>query len=180
MQDNRTPAQWWKEVKADPVKFNEWLVKQYRGEVTAATRIVQLGERFEVSEGAQRILAIIAGQEAQHAGWIGELLTARNVELPVVSQEEAEGRYWAATLPAIDSFQVGAAVAAHAEEMRLARIKVIMDDTKAPKDVRDVFTKIYKDELFHARAFRDFTTDEALATALSAHEAGMEALGLTL
>jgi hypothetical protein len=176
--DTRTSAQWWAETKADPAKFNEWLLKQYRGEVTAAVRIVKLGEQFGITGKNAVTLGVIAGQEANHAQWVGELLKARGIELPTV--EEAEERYWAKTLPGIESFESGSAVAAHAEEMRLERIRVIVADADAPIDVRAVFTRILREEVFHARAFREMSTDAAMAATLNAHEAGMAALGLTI
>lgn len=69
------------------------------------------------------------------------------------------------TLPQIESWETGCAVAAHAEEMRLERIKIVVSQCK-DKDIRDTFTKILKDELFHAKAFREFTTDEAYLNTL--------------
>lgn len=175
-----TPQQWWDGVKADDGKFTSWLLKQYAGEVTASIRIVQLGQQFGVTGRAAKVLAVIAEQEGQHADWIHGLLQARGISHPAICMNAAQQRYWAETMPGIDSFETGAAVAAHAEEMRLARIRVIVADESAPTDVRDVFRKILKDEEFHATAFRGLTTDAALAATLEAHEAGMAALGLTI
>jgi rubrerythrin len=176
----QTPQAWWNATKNNEAKFGDWLVKQYRGEVTAAVRIVQLGEKFDVTPTSKRILNMIAEQERTHAEWIKALLVSRGIEVPVVEQEQAEQRYWAATLPGIESFATGTAVAAHAEEMRLARIRVIADDESAPADVRSTFKRILKDEEWHASAFKALSTDTALAATLNAHEAGMEALGLSI
>ena len=71
-----------------------------------------------------------------------------------------------------------AAVAAHAEEMRLERISVIMNDEDAPSDIRKVFTDIYKDELFHAKGFRLIAGDEYYNKTSEKHARGVEALGL--
>ena len=49
-----------------------------------------------------------------------KLLRARGAKPVVLDKDE---RYWRETLDGIDSFESGAAVAAHAEEMRLARIE---------------------------------------------------------
>lgn len=172
----KTSQQWWDEVKASPELFNDWLVKQYRGEVTASKRIIRLADNYESQ--FHHVLAKIAEQEMQHAEWIEELLNARNIEVDPQEVLKAENRYWAHTLPGIDSFETGAAVAAHAEAMRLERIKVIADDPDSPKDVRDTFRKILKDELFHERAFKFMAGDVAMTKTQGNHDLGLQALGL--
>jgi tRNA isopentenyl-2-thiomethyl-A-37 hydroxylase MiaE len=173
----QTASQWWESVKSDENKINDWLIKQYRGEVTAATRIIQFGLQYAGTEKQVDILATIAKQETQHAEWIYELLEARNIK-PVV--EDAEKRYWAKTLLGIKDFETGAAVAAHAEGMRLSRIRVIASDEFAPGDIREVFKKILKDEVWHEKAFTQLSSPEALEATKENHEAGVEALGLVL
>lgn len=173
----QTAASWWESVKSDEAKINEWLIKQYRGEITAVERIMQFGLQYAETEHQSKVLHAIAAQEKQHAQWIRELLETRNIE-PVV--ENAEKRYWANTLPGIESFETGAAVAAHAEGMRLARIRVISSDEDAPSDIREVFKKILKDEEWHEQAFTQLSSPEALEATKSNHEAGLEALGLVL
>lgn len=169
---------WWAEVKQDPAKFHDWLLKQYRGEVTAAERIRELGTKFNVDAKTMHLLEVIAGQEETHATWIADLLVTRGITIPVVSREEAEGRYWEETLPGITDFNTGAGVAAHAEAMRLTRIEVIHEDEDAPADVREVFGRILKDELFHERAFRKLAGDGAMEATRDKHQLGLEALGL--
>src|SRR5262245_12449106 len=105
--------QWWTQVKNDPTLFNEWLVKQHRGEVTAAIRI----KRFAIAKAkdarSQRVLQVIAEQENTHAGWVLGLLKTRGIEPNV---ENAEKRYWKEVLPEGDtSFEEIAAIGAHAE-----------------------------------------------------------------
>ena len=173
----QTAASWWESVKSDENKINEWLIKQYRGEVTAAERIVKFSEQYAKTDYQANILHVIAGQEKQHAEWIYGLLESRGIE-PVV--ENAEKRYWAKTLPSIESFETGAAVAAHAEGMRLARIRVIASDEDAPSDIRRVFENILKDEEWHEKAFTKLSSSEALEATKENHEAGVVALGLVL
>lgn len=165
---------WWESVKTNESKFNDWLIKQYRGEVTASNRIKQFSNKY-ASEKNKLILSIIAGQERTHASWILELLHSRNI-MPDISN--AEERYWKETLPEIESFETGAAVGAHAEAMRLERIKVICEDDSAPTDVRSVFKKILHDELFHERAFKSMAGEEAMNKTKDAHIRGKELLGL--
>jgi len=174
----RSSKEWWESTKNDSEGFNGWLLRQYRGEVTAAQRIRLLASQFNTSVQNQSILACIASQEETHADWVKSLLVSRGVVIPDDISKEAEERYWAKTLPGIDSFETGAAVAAHAEKMRLERIKAIAGDPEAPEDVRSTFSKILVDEEFHERAFRRMTNDSAYAATEGNHELGKEALGL--
>jgi rubrerythrin len=119
---------------------------------------------------------MIADQEDQHAFWIGELLESRNIK-PELIQNKKE-RYWEKTLPGIDSWETGCAVAAHAEKMRLERITAICDDNESPEDVKEVFKKILKDELFHEKAFREFSSEQAMLDTMENHINGKNALGL--
>lgn len=169
-----TSKQWWESVKNDPTKFNEWLQKQYRGEITAASRIEQFAEKY-ATQNYKRTLRVIAKQERQHASWVLELLINRGITPDVAN---AENRYWSETLPEIESFETGAAIGAHAEAMRLERIRVISADDSAPSDVQEIFKKILKDELFHERAFRVMAGDQAMQKTMASHEAGRKLLGL--
>jgi len=168
---------WWNTVKSTG-EFTQWLLKQYVGEVTAADRIRELGTKFKVDAKTMKILEVIAGQEEQHAVWIAELLETRGVTAPAVDSKQAEQRYWKETLPGITDFDTGAAVAAHAEAMRLERIKAIVKDRTAPWDVRETFIKILRDELFHERAFRKMASASAMDATREKHQLGLEALGL--
>lgn len=175
----KTSVQWWNEVKADPEKIKDWLKKQWRGEVTATFRIKRLAHQFVDPESREaKILHAIAEQEKTHASWIGDLLRARNIEMVAANLEDAENRYWAQTLPGITSLPTGAAVAAHAEGMRLERIRAIASDEDAPTDIREVFIKILKDEEWHEKAFTELSTPEAMEATEGSHKLGREVLGL--
>lgn len=170
-----TSKMWWDNVKNDSDKFNDWLIKQYRGEVTAAQRIVEFSNKYAEDYRDKIILNIIAKQESKHAAWVLELLSARGIAPNV---EHAEERYWKETLPEIESFETGAAVGAHAEAMRLERIRVICEDDSAPTDVKDVFKKILREEMFHEKAFRTMAGVKAMSATQGAHNKGLELLGL--
>jgi rubrerythrin len=173
----RNSSAWWKATRDDGARLVAWLYDQYRGEVTAATRIETLRDRFATpGTRAHRVLTVIAGQERDHASWVGELLAARG--LPVVVETKRD-RYWQRVLPGITDLAMGAAVGAHAERMRLERIDVIANDPDAPADIRHVFARILPQERFHARAFESLATPEAMARTAGAHELGRIALGLT-
>ncbi len=175
----KTSQQWWNEVKNNPEKTEAWLVKQWRGEVTAAFRIEKLARQYTEADGREyTILKTIAGQEKQHAGWVRDLLTARDIQVDETDIVAAEDRYWAKTLPGIKDFATGSAVAAHAEKMRLERIRTIVDDADSPADVKDVFARILKDEVWHEEAFRKLSTPEAMAATEGDYKLGREALGL--
>lgn len=171
-----TSEEWWEEVKADPEKLTDWLQKQYHGEVTAADRIRDFSRNYAQPETrAARILDLIASQEVDHASWVGELLVARGIEPVLLDKDE---RYWEQTLPQIGSFATGAAVAAHAEHMRLERIRVIAHDPETPEDIRTVFDRILPQEVFHERAFRSLAGPEAMQETVEAHLQGRNVIGL--
>lgn len=175
---SRDSVRWWEETRNDPVRLVDWLFDQYRGEVTAASRIERLRDLYSAPEArAHRVLTVIAGQERRHAEWVAGLLRSRGLTPEV--RGEPEARYWARTLPGIADLETGCAVGAHAERMRLERIEVIAADPCAPGDIRDVFSRILREERFHERAFRGLATPESLERTREAHALGREALGLT-
>lgn len=171
----RTSAEWWQEVKNDPAKFNEWLLKQYRGEVTASDRIFEVAKMAE-NPAQVNVLTKIANDEAKHAGWVQGLLANRGIF--DIETEHAEARYWAAVKPSIKDFFSAMAVAAHAEAMRLERIQVIAFDPEAPKDVQAIFKAILADELFHEAAFKALAGEEAMAETKPSADEGRRLLGL--
>ncbi len=173
-----TSAEWWARTKADPERLLGWLKKQYVGEETAHERIEAFRAEFAIPGSFEdRTLKVIADQESKHASWIRVLLDTRGVDATQLTRHDA--RYWSEVVGGIDSFENGCAVGAHAEAMRLERIRAIANDADAPKDIQNVFQSILPDEEFHERAFRKFATDEALAAASPAHAEGLNALGLT-
>lgn len=169
-----TSQQWWDEIKQDPTKFNEWLRKQYHGEVTAASRIRAMADET-VNADAKRTLETIAGQEEQHAMWVKELLDNRNID---PGQHDESARYWGEVNAAAIGFENKAAIAALAEGMRLERIRVIAADEDAPPDVRFTFERILRDEEWHERAFTKLTSPEAIEQVRPYHTLGREVLGL--
>lgn len=163
----KTSLQWWTEVKASPEKLVNWLKNQYHGEAVASERIRQY--IMPKMEGKyQFMVERIADDEERHASWVGTLLHNRGIEPKVLEKEE---RYWKTVMTEdfTNDGNYAAAVAAHAEEMRLERIKVIMDDSEAPEDIRSTFKQIYKDELFHAKGFKLIAGDEYYNKASANH-----------
>ena len=173
--EKRTSAQWWAETKADPVKLMTWLHNQYHGEVTAAVRIRELILVHSADEKWKDTVERIAKEEEVHAQWIADLILARGGSPQCLEKKE---RYWDQTLKQITDWDTGCAVAAHAEKMRLERIKAICEDPDADADIKEVFGKILPQEEFHEKAFRSFTTDEAMLKTMEGHLAGLNELGL--
>lgn len=173
----RTSLAWWEDVLSNPTLLISWLQKQYHGEVTAADRIRTFADSYCTDPLQQKTLALIASQEELHASWVATLLLLRAVKPTVLKKDE---RYWDKTLPGIEDFISGAAVASHAERMRLNRIQVICDHPATPEDIRTVFLKILPQEKFHERAFAQMAGSEALEATRGNHEQGLEALGLTI
>lgn len=173
---NTTSAAWWERTRTDATRLQAWLYDQYRGEVTAASRIEALRDRFSTpGNRAYRILTVIARQERDHARWIGDLLAARGLRVEV---QDKSDRYWRSVVPGIADLATGAAVGAHAERMRLERIEAIAGSAHSPSDIRAVFAAILPQEKFHARAFEQLATPEAMARTEHAHALGLAALGL--
>ncbi len=172
----KTSQDWWNDTKSSPEKMVNWLKNQYHGEAVASERI----RKFILPhfEGKYHFMVErIADDETRHSEWIALLLSSRGIEPKILEKEE---RYWKTVMT--DDFSsdgnYAAAVAAHAEEMRLERIKVIMDDNNAPNDIQTTFKNIYKDELFHAKGFKLIAGDDYYNKASENHAKGLEALGL--
>jgi tRNA isopentenyl-2-thiomethyl-A-37 hydroxylase MiaE len=115
-QTTKTSKQWWEETKADEAKLNQWLIKQHRGEVTASKRILDFATEHAPNLATHNLLMIIVKEEIKHAIWIAGLLKKRGLTPDTTNAEE---RYWKTALPEVTNFHTGAAVGAHAEQMRL-------------------------------------------------------------
>lgn len=173
----RTSQQWWDVVKNDKIKINEWLVKQYRGEMTAFERILDVIAKYDMTEKARKTLVVIAKQEAKHGHWIYDLLWKRGIDGDLTG---AEDRYWSQVKDAMEDFETTCAVGAHAEAMRLERINVIVNDPDTPSDIYNVFYLIQQEEQFHAKAFAALAGDDAIARTKGQHEKGLNILGLVI
>lgn len=174
----KTSQEWWDETKNSPELIDNWLKNQYHGEALASERI----RKFILPhmEGKYHFLVEkIANDEDTHAKWVSELLNSRGITAEILKKEE---RYWKEVMTEDfnDDGQYAAAVAAHAEEMRLERIEVIMKDPESPKDIKKVFTQIFKDEQFHAKGFKLIAGDDYYNKASENHAKGVEALGLII
>ncbi len=172
----KTSQEWWDETKNSPEKMINWLKNQYHGEAVASERI----RKFILPhmEGKYSFMVErIADDEERHAQWVGKLLEVRGITPEILIKEE---RYWKEVITEdfTENGNYAAAVAAHAEEMRLERISVIMDDSTADEDIVETFKNIYKDELFHAKGFKLIAGDEYYNLTSENHAKGLEALGL--
>ncbi|CAN5729781.1 hypothetical protein BH11MYX4_BH11MYX4_15670 [soil metagenome] len=86
--------------------------------MTAASRIEALRDAFTLpGSRAHVVLTVVAGQERKHGTWDADLLRARGLDVHV---EAVEDRYWRRTVPEVVALETGAAIGAHAEQMRLA------------------------------------------------------------
>lgn len=171
----KTTKQWLQEIKESNEKLTHWLSRQYIGEMLAAKRVKEFAENAP-NKVAKALLTKVASDEAAHASWVGDLLSARNIPLPTVSYKE--DRYWGPILESELSFEQTAGSGQLAEEMRLVRIRALADDPDIPEDIRKVFSLILPDEEFHAKAFAALTTDEALEFVEPLHKKGLNSLGL--
>lgn len=173
----KTTIEWWSEIKNNSNLLIDWLKDQYHGEVTAGQRIIDHLVCYTVNDTIEyKLLMHVAEQEKIHAAWIGQLLRARGIEPQSLDKKE---RYWDQVLPDITNLEYGSAVAAHAEEMRLERIKVIAEDSETPDDIRLVFKSILPQELGHAKIF-NFLAKDQKNKAAEQHAKGLEAIGLII
>ena len=175
--EHETTAQWWERVSNDPVEMDKWLQNQYYGEVTAANRIRESVAKYNLKGLKAKIIESIAKDEEKHAVWVSRLLRARMIEC--VPLEKAE-RYWKETLPKeleVNTFKYFCAVGHLAEVMRLDRISLIASDERF-SDIAEVMRKIYDDEVFHARMFREISSQKNISKARKYHNMGMNAIGL--
>lgn len=168
--------QWLDKVTSSKDELHHWLERQYIGEMTAAKRIRKLAD--EAPEKFKPVINRIADDEAQHAFWVGELLVARNIQIPLI--EHPEDRYWKPILSELDTFEKTAAAGHHAEGIRLVRIRALAESDKVDSDIREVFRKILPDEEFHEKAFGRMSDNEAIKYMQDKHEAGLEMLGLEI
>ena len=177
----RTTQEWWNQVKNSPEKLTDWLRDQFHGEMTAAPKIRELASKFAKNNSeATRIFNIIADQEELHASWIANLCISRGITPELLNKRE---RYWDETLPEIESLgtlEYASGVAAHAEQMRLERIKTIAADPTAPKDIQETFARILPQEEFHAASFERFATEVGMQQSEANHRKGLNALGLVV
>ena len=175
---------WWDKIKNNPVLLNEWLIDQYRGEKGAYERMTEiLNSDLQMTRKQKNVLSVIAKEELTHSKWIKELLDSRvtKEELDTLTNVFIEERYWNQTLPTFydKTIEQLFAIGAHAEEMRLHRIKTIVHDRPViHQDIKKVFEKILQDELIHAKIFKAMTTDKDYKEATANHINGLNALNL--
>lgn len=173
----KTVQEWVEDVLSSKEKMHHWLTRQYVGEVLASQRISSLA--FMVTDPKNsNILSIIAEDEHRHAQWVKELLLARDIE-PTEPTYDAD-RYWSKILSDDLTEQQLFAAGAHAEEMRLHRIRAIVKEPRFDQDIREVFGEILCDEVFHAKAFASMSGDDAIQEMSDKHKLGLEALGLEI
>jgi hypothetical protein len=167
--------QWWDKVKQDQPKLLDWLKSQYHGEKTAAIRIRGEFSKFDLKQSQLALIEKIAKEEELHADWVGELLASRGLTPELLNKKE---RYWEKTMVNMDTLEDVAAIAHHAENMRLERIQVIVDDPETPEDIREVFAKILPMEVNHEKWFAALSNEEAILSHKGNHSEGRQVLGL--
>jgi rubrerythrin len=177
MNITKSTKEWWDKVSNSPEEMTNWLKNQYHGEVTAEARIRDSIKVFGLKGLKAKIINSIADDEAKHASWVADLLVARGIQPKVLVKKE---RYWDSVLPKdlkVVSFKYFAAVGHLAETMRLERIQLLASDPRF-EDIAKVMSKIYPDELFHARAFKELSSKKQITQARKYHNIGMNSIGL--
>lgn len=172
-----TSKQWWDKVKNDDGLLIDWLRAQYHGEKTAAIRIKSEFSKFEMDVAQTALIEKIAKEEELHAEWVGKLLLDRGIEPEVLVKNE---RYWNVAMVDMDTIEDVAAIAHHAEHMRLERIRAISEDSETPSDIKVVFSKILPMEINHEKWFGALSSEGHIASHKNNHEEGMVVLGLVI
>jgi rubrerythrin len=171
-----TTAQWWEKVSNNDALMVDWLQKQYHGEITAAQRIRELLDRFQLDGIEAKLITLIAEDEENHAEWVKGLLTSRGITAEVLAGKQE--RYWETVQPdQVKTFEEICAIGHLAETMRLDRIRLLASDDRF-SDIAEVFQRILPDEIFHAKAFKSLTTPGHIEQARFKHEEGKRQLGL--
>lgn len=171
----KNTKQWLETIKSSKEKLNHWLKRQYVGESLAALRIQVLAN---TSNQHKEVLSRIALDEAKHRDWIKELLVSRNISTPEISY--TKDKYWKEILPNIKEHDDLFAAGYHAETMRLERINAIVEDQEIDSDIRSTFENIKIDEEYHAKVFKDISSQQAKDKTMKFHQKGMENLGLLM
>lgn len=170
----KTSKQWLNEVKSDSKKFNNWLSRQLKAEIDAASRIKDLASLAKPQH--KIILNKIANDEYKHAELLQQLCDKRGVK---VSQDKTSRYYNEVDVKSLTLDKMYAA-GYFAEGMRLSRIKAIVEDKDMNGDVVAAFKIILKDEEMHEKAFGVLSSQEAKNSVKSMHDAGVKALGLVI
>ncbi|ASD50435.1 hypothetical protein FDI24_gp154 [Acidovorax phage ACP17] len=174
----KTTAEWLAGIENDRALLEDWLKKQYRGEVRASIKVAELAETIE-DPSLRTAVDRVADDEGRHAAWIRAILKVEGVEVNP-DQENADDRYWRHVMDGELSQDELLAAGAHAEQMRLVRIEAIMNSGVLGQHIIAVFRRIYEDEVHHARIFSQACTPEAYAKMSEKHQAGLAALGLEI
>lgn len=179
----QTSKQWWDATKHDEQALERWLTAQYIGERTAVMRLQKLAQiclEHNLPAWKRRLVKLIAGDEYKHASWVADLLFHFQFPVPFVHDKAVyEGRYWEKVLVGDKTVEDLFAVGALAEDMRLKRIRAIVEDPETHPKFREIFAKILDDEEGHAAIFAVLAGPEALARNAGQHAEGYKALGLT-
>lgn len=140
---------YWPLMKTKGDWLTSWLQRQYTGEVNALASMEVLLESIKSqSQNPQyiKIVEKIISDENKHIQMISQLLTSRGIAPKAVDDIEI--------LDGMDSWNDGCALASRAEAVRSGKARVLVKDQEVPKDVREAFSIILRDEAFHEKAFR--------------------------
>lgn len=177
----RTTQEWWEEVKSSSSLLEEWLVRQYVGEMAAVNLLSNVLIRFggDMTDTEWQDVYKVMMQEAKHARWVKHLLGDRGINIP--TGLDATRKYWEEVIPAVETLDDAAHAAHNAEHMRLERISIIAKETDPDfKDLQNVFSMILPDEQWHEEVFRKLRRIDFNSKMNTAHESGLRALSLVL
>ena len=148
----------WPEVRTKPGGIEWWLQKQYVGELEAIASMEKLLRSFDANpKGAKlrNLVVRVIRDERNHVAMIERLLQARGVTPEAPASPEV--------LSGLDQWAEGCAATSRAEAIRAGEIRTVIADLGTPDDIRTVFGRVLKEEVFHEKAFRELAGQEAMA-----------------
>lgn len=171
---------WWNDTKNNQENLRDWLQRQYVGEFAAVNLLSEILIRFghEMNGDQRRNIYKVMLQEALHGQWMSQLLENRG--WAPEAQPDVTERYWKNIIPNVKNFQDAMQAAAQAENMRLQRIRAIVNDPTAPADIHKVFEQILPHEEWHEEVFTTMCGDYHNPEIKQGHDQGLSSLSLVL
>lgn len=170
---------WWNKCLNDPIKLEHWLISLYNNEKDAEERFTDFAKKYcQNDPESYNIFIEIANQERDHAILVEKVVKNRGITLHEKSSKD--GRYWRNTLSCIIDKKTAAAIGAYAEGLSLKRMRVIINDSETPQDLKEMFQVIEPEESYHARILQKIATKNGMLDVRDCHDRGLEELGLKI
>lgn len=164
---------WWKELLKDTDKFNQWLQKLYRTELSGYTDHMRyLSTSGAIEERTAKILTNIALDELKHSHIIKDLLSDRGCDLG----NPEESQYWKIVNAGVTNLNEYCAVNHFGEQIAAFRFEVIEAMEETPSDIKESLRIILPDEQFHKITLEKIAGKESLDKMIVHHNLAVQTL----